>query len=108
MRFTYTKRFYLLQNPRPVGGYTSFAPTLARLLTAPERITPLAANIYQNHSPGSHQRAQMIGSGRTPPPSTSLKSEITITPVEVKPQTLLQQQLQRQHDSRAFLSNVVS
>lgn len=92
--------FYILQNPRPAGGYTALAPTLARLLTSPERIT---SNIYQNNSKGSHQRTQ-IGS----PNSASLKSEITITPVEVKPQTLLQQQLQRQHDSRGFLSNAVS
>lgn len=95
--------FYLLQSPRSVDGNTSLAPTLARLLTAPERITSLAANIYRHNSNGSHQRAHM-GS----PPSASLKGEITITPVQVNLQTLLQKQLQRKHDSRDILSHVVS
>lgn len=83
-----------MQNTRPGAavGYTSFSPTLARLLTAPERITPLGGgnligggggggvgNNNYNHNPAHHQSAVVdtnVGVNMT-----KAKSEITITPV---------------------------
>lgn len=91
------------------SGYTSFSPTLARLLTAPERMTQ-AANAAAAAANGTtytptnhlgHQQQNNTGIINL----TKSQSEITITPVLSAAsvggqQTLLQQQLQRQIDAR--------
>ncbi|XP_059608713.1 uncharacterized protein LOC132256366 [Phlebotomus argentipes] len=71
-------------------GFTSFSPTLARLLTAPERITT-------TQSAGGGQFQQQIN------PALNLSkshSEITITPVVS--QTNLQQSLMQQQQQQRF------
>lgn len=74
---------------------------------APERITPLPNNYRLPSSPTTHLQSKLSGMNLTKP-----RSEITITPVMSTPanihQTILQQQLQRHHDSRMKLSMIVS
>ncbi|KAG4068998.1 hypothetical protein HA402_008309 [Bradysia odoriphaga] len=85
------------QNTRPSTTYNSFSPTLARLLTAPERITALPNNYRLPSS--TPVQSKTGGMNLTKP-----RNEITITPVMSNPamhQTILQQQLQRQQDSAA-------
>ncbi|XP_037032451.1 MATH and LRR domain-containing protein PFE0570w-like isoform X2 [Bradysia coprophila] len=87
----------LTKNTRPSTTYNSFSPTLARLLTAPERITALPNNYRLPSS--TPVQSKTSGMNLTKP-----RNEITITPVMSNPamhQTILQQQLQRQQDSAA-------
>lgn len=78
---------------------SSFSPTLARLLTAPERITsathPLLPTYHQQTSTGGGINANTLNISKM---VSGHNSEITITPVVSSQQvpTLLQQQLEQQ------------
>lgn len=88
------------------SGFTSFSPTLARLLTAPERIAPLIPGSLsgQNHSAHSFQGKSLLDHdlpGGVVNLTNKPKSEITITPVvnshlNQLQQSLIQNQLDQQ------------
>ncbi|KAJ6645574.1 hypothetical protein Bhyg_00780 [Pseudolycoriella hygida] len=82
---------------RPSSAYNSFSPTLARLLTDPQRMTTLPNNYRLLASTSTPHKPSGIN-------LTKPRNEITITPVMANPlmhQTILQQQLQRHQESAA-------
>lgn len=95
------------------AGFTSFSPTLARLLTAPERIAPLIPGQNTNNNIHSFHAKSLLGhdlSGGGVNLTNKPKSEITITPVmnsmmaQSLQQSLMQNQLEhhqlQQHQQR--------
>lgn len=110
--------------PTNTPGFTSFSPTLARLLTAPERISPLipgftvGQNTKNNNNNNIHSfhAKSLLGqdlTGGVVNLTNKPKSEITITPVvnsitQSLQQSLIQNQLEQKHIHQQYQQHLDS